>query len=102
MHSLKYLLNTIHFIIITFYKYFQYFTKRIIFNKMHSRECILTRMHSLKCILKIKNPNTGLMHLLVSPTCFSKSENQKLKSESTKFWFLTSALELRICKMHSS
>ena len=63
MHSLKYQPNTIPFSIITSYKYFQYFTKRTIFSKMHSRECILAGIYSLKCIPKIENPNTGSLVL---------------------------------------
>jgi hypothetical protein len=59
MHSLKYQKNTILFNIITSYKKFQYFTKRTIFSKMHTRECILVGMYSLKCIPKIEDPNTS-------------------------------------------
>ena len=40
------------------------------------------------------------MLLLVSLTCFSKNENQILKSESKKLWISTSALEMRIYKIH--
>jgi hypothetical protein len=40
------------------------------------------------------------MLLLVGLTCFSKNENQILKSKSKKLWISTSVLEMRIYKMH--
>jgi hypothetical protein len=40
------------------------------------------------------------MLLSVGPTCFSKNENHKPKSEYKIFWILTSSLEMRIYKMH--
>ena len=49
MYSLKYQPNTIHFNIITSHKYFLYFTKLTIFNKIH---------YFLKYISKIEDGNT--------------------------------------------